>query len=104
VLSADGDVAACGQVVSALASELPKRNGWTIAQHAGDRSPDRAQRLLNRASWDALAAISEVRRFAAAGDFLQLTGALWRAASGPEDRSQPMLGLIIDGLTTREQR
>jgi AcrR family transcriptional regulator len=32
-------------------------------------------------------------------DFLQLTGALWRAAAGPEDRSQPMLGLILDGLS-----
>ena len=53
--------------VSALASELPRRNGWTTAEHAGDRSPDRMQRLLNRASWDAAAAMSEVRRFAAAG-------------------------------------
>jgi SRSO17 transposase len=53
--------------VSALVSEMPKRNGWTIAQHAGDRTPDRTQRLLNRASWDTLAAMSEVRRFAAAG-------------------------------------
>jgi len=53
--------------VSALVSEMPKRNGWTIAQHAGDRTPDRMQRLLNRASWDTLAAMSEVRRFAAAG-------------------------------------
>ncbi|MBE7188956.1 TetR/AcrR family transcriptional regulator [Jatrophihabitans endophyticus] len=33
------------------------------------------------------------------GDFLQLTGALWRAASGPEDRSQSMLGLILDGIS-----
>jgi SRSO17 transposase len=56
-----------GKYVSALVSELPKRNGWTIAQHAGDRTPDRTQRLLNRASWDTLAAMSEVRRFAAAG-------------------------------------
>ena len=53
--------------MSALVSEMPKRNGWTIAQHAGDRTPDRMQRLLNRASWDALAAMSEVRRFAVAG-------------------------------------
>jgi SRSO17 transposase len=53
--------------VSALVSEVPKRNGWTIAEHAGDRSPDRTQRLLNRASWDTLAAMSEVRRFGAAG-------------------------------------
>ena len=56
-----------GKYVSALVSELPKRNGWTIAQHAGDRSPDRTQRLLNRASWDTLAAMSEVRRFGAGG-------------------------------------
>ena len=53
--------------MSALVSELPRRNGWTIAEHAGDRTPDRMQRLLNRASWDALAAMSQVRRFAAAG-------------------------------------
>jgi SRSO17 transposase len=56
-----------GKYVSALVSELPRRNGWTIAQYAGDRSPDRMQRLLNRASWDTLAAMGEVRRFAAAG-------------------------------------
>jgi SRSO17 transposase len=56
-----------GKYVSALASELPKRNGWTIAEHAGDRSPDRTQRLLNRAAWDTFAAMSQVRRFAAAG-------------------------------------
>jgi SRSO17 transposase len=56
-----------GRYVSALVSEMPKRNGWTIAQHAGDQAPDRTQRLLNRASWDTLAAMSEVRRFAAAG-------------------------------------
>jgi SRSO17 transposase len=56
-----------GKYVSALASELPRRNGWTMAEQAGDRSPDRMQRLLNRASWDAMAAMSQVRRFAAAG-------------------------------------
>jgi hypothetical protein len=44
-----------GKYVSALASELPARNGWRIAEHAGDRSPDKAQRLLNRATWDELA-------------------------------------------------
>ena len=56
-----------GKYVAALVSELPERNGWTIAQHAGDRSPDRTQRLLNRAAWDAFAAMSEIRRFAVAG-------------------------------------
>jgi hypothetical protein len=28
-----------------------ERNGWTIAQHAGDGTLDRTQRLLNRAAW-----------------------------------------------------
>ncbi len=53
--------------MSALVSGLPRRNGWTIAEHAGDRTPDRTQRLLNRAVWYTFAAMSQVRRFAAAG-------------------------------------
>ena len=56
-----------GKYVAAVMSDLPKRNGWTIARHAGDRTPDRTQRLLNRASWDTMAAMGAVRRFAVAG-------------------------------------
>jgi len=48
-------------------SQIPKRNGWTIAEQAGDRSPQGTQRLLNRAVWDAFAAMGVVRRFAVAG-------------------------------------
>jgi len=55
-----------GRYLSALASEIPERNGWTIAQHAGDRTPDRTQRLLNRAAWDTRGVMSPVRRFVAA--------------------------------------
>jgi hypothetical protein len=53
--------------VRAVMSDLPTRNGWTIAEYAGDASPDKTQRLLNRASWDAFEAMSEVRKFAVAG-------------------------------------
>jgi SRSO17 transposase len=56
-----------GKYVNALASELPSRNGWSVAEHAGDRTPDRTQRLLNRASWDEMAAMSQVRRHVVAG-------------------------------------
>ena len=28
-------------------SNLPRKNGWTVAEHAGDATPDRTQRLLN---------------------------------------------------------
>jgi SRSO17 transposase len=53
--------------MDALVSGLPRHNGWTIAEHAGDRAPDRTQRLLNRAAWDTFAAMGVVRRFAVAG-------------------------------------
>src|ERR1039457_273548 len=56
-----------GKYVGAVMSSLPKRNGWSIAQHAGDRTPDRTQRLLNRAAWDTFAVMGVVRRFAVAG-------------------------------------
>jgi len=56
-----------GKYVSAVASGMARRNGWTIAEQAGDRTPDKTQRLLNRAVWDAFAAMSVVRQFAVAG-------------------------------------
>jgi SRSO17 transposase len=52
--------------VRAVMSDLPKRNGWTIAEWVGDHSPDATQRLLNRASWDTAGAMSIMRRFAVA--------------------------------------
>jgi SRSO17 transposase len=56
-----------GKYVAAVMSDLPERNGWSIARFCGDATPDRTQRLLNHASWDTQAAMSVVRRFAAAG-------------------------------------
>jgi len=56
-----------GKYLCALASGLARRNGWTIAEHAGDRTPDKTQRLLSRAVWDTAAATAAVRRFAVAG-------------------------------------
>jgi SRSO17 transposase len=56
-----------GKYTTAVMSELPERNGWRIARHAGDRTPDKTQRLLNHATWDTFAAMAVVRRFAVAG-------------------------------------
>jgi hypothetical protein len=56
-----------GKYLGAVTSELPKRNGWSIACRAGDRTPDRTQRLLNRAVWDTFAVMGQVRKFAVAG-------------------------------------
>jgi len=44
-----------GKYAAALMSDLPRRNGWTLAERAGDRTLDRMQRLLSRAVWDAVA-------------------------------------------------
>jgi len=56
-----------GKYTTAVMSELPERNGWSIARHAGDKTPDKTQRLLNHATWDTFAAMGVVRRFAVAG-------------------------------------
>ena len=39
--------------VLGLLAELPRKNCWTIAEHAGDVTPDGMQHLLARARWDA---------------------------------------------------
>jgi hypothetical protein len=39
-----------GKYVAAVGSGLPRRNGWSIAEHAGDRTPERTQRLPSRAA------------------------------------------------------
>jgi SRSO17 transposase len=52
--------------LNALVSDLGSRSGWSVAGHRGDRSPGKAQRLLNRASWDERAAMSQVRKYVAA--------------------------------------
>jgi SRSO17 transposase len=54
-----------GKYVRGLLSDLPRKNCWTLAEYAGDATPDRMQRLLERASWDTLAAMGTVRDFVA---------------------------------------
>jgi SRSO17 transposase len=63
--------AQAGKYVRGLMSDLPRKNCWTLAEYAGDAAPDRMQRLLERASWDTMAAMGTVRDFVAehlAGD------------------------------------
>ena len=56
-----------GKYVRACLSDLGKRNGWTIAEWVGDATPDKTQRLLNHACWDAAAVMSVIRRFVIGG-------------------------------------
>jgi hypothetical protein len=45
-----------------LLSDLPRKNCWTLAEYAGDATPDRMQRLLDRACWDTMAAMGNRAR------------------------------------------
>jgi SRSO17 transposase len=53
--------------LTGLIADLPRKNCWALAQHAGDASPDKMQRLLERARWDTGAAMRTVRDFVVAG-------------------------------------
>ena len=77
-----------GKYAAALMSQIPRRNGWTIAEQAGDRTPDKTQRLLSRAVWDTAAAMRAVRRFAVAGlDHAARTGGRRGLAVGAIDET-----------------
>jgi SRSO17 transposase len=49
--------------VLGLLTELPRKNCRTIAEYAGDSSPDRMQHLLARAKWDADGVRDDVRGY-----------------------------------------
>lgn len=49
--------------VRGLLAGLERKNGWTLAEHAGEVSPDGMQRLLRKAGWDAGAVRDDVRDY-----------------------------------------
>jgi hypothetical protein len=49
--------------VHGLLADLPRKNCWTIAEHAGDASPDGMQHLLARAVWDEDGVRDDVRAY-----------------------------------------
>jgi SRSO17 transposase len=46
-----------------LLSAAELKNGWQLAEQAGDRTPDGMQRLLNHARWDAEAVRDDLRDY-----------------------------------------
>jgi DDE superfamily endonuclease len=49
--------------VRGLLADLPRKNCWTIAEHAGHPNPDGMQHLLARAVWDREGAHDDVRGY-----------------------------------------
>ena len=50
-------------LVLGLLSDLPRKNCWSIAEWAGETSPDGMQHLLGRAMWDADRVRDDVREY-----------------------------------------
>src|SRR3954454_10935465 len=46
-----------------LLADLPRKNCWTIAEHAGDATPDGMQHLLSRARWDTDGVAEDLRDY-----------------------------------------
>ena len=51
------------EYVSGLVAGLERKNGWTLAEHAGEVAPDGMQRLLRRADWDVDGVRDDVRDY-----------------------------------------
>src|SRR3954470_22559409 len=49
--------------LAGLVAGLERKNGWTLAEHAGNVSPDGMQRLLRWADWDVDAVRDDVRDY-----------------------------------------
>jgi SRSO17 transposase len=49
--------------VRGLLADLPRKNCWTLAEHAGDPTPDGMQHLLDRAVWDHDAVRDDIRDY-----------------------------------------
>ncbi|WP_433662417.1 IS701 family transposase [Nocardia sp. CA-128927] len=55
--------ARAGEYVSGLVAGLERKNGWTVAEHAGEAGPQGMQRLLRKADWDVEGVRDDVRDY-----------------------------------------
>lgn len=74
------------EYVTGLVAGLERKNGWTLAERAGEGSPDGMQRLLRWADWDIEGVRDDVRGYVVEqiGDPGGVTpSAVWRSGWGP---------------------
>ncbi len=69
----------------------------TIAEHVGDRTPDRTQRLLNRARWDEAEAMAQIRGFTVS----ELEEAARKAG---RRRGKPVMGALDETGSKRKAK
>src|SRR5438270_3989119 len=70
--------------LQAVLSDLPRKNGWQIAEHAKQARPYGMQRLLSRAVWDEAGVRDELRSF------------LCQALTASDEPAAPFPVLVID--------
>ena len=51
------------EYLAGLVAGLERKNGWTLAERAGEVSPDGMQRLLRHADWDTREVRDDVRDY-----------------------------------------
>jgi len=83
--------------LQAILSEIPRKNGWQIAEHARQRRPHGMQRLLSRAVWDQTGVRDELRAFVC--QILSPPPLL--SASAEDERLFPVLVLDESGFPKR---
>lgn len=52
-----------GRYLAGLLGPVERRNGWHLAEHLGEATPDGVQRLLRTARWDAAAVRDDLRAY-----------------------------------------
>jgi SRSO17 transposase len=71
--------------LTGLLAGLPRANCWTLAEHAGDATPDGMQHLLGRAVWDHDVVMADLRDYVM--DHL--------AGGGDDARADPGDGVLV---------
>jgi SRSO17 transposase len=94
--------------VLGLLADLPRKNCWTIAEHAGDATPDGMQHLLGRAVWDTDGVRDDLRDYVidhlgdpAAILVVDETGDVKKGAAAPSGRSASTPGLRGGSRTSK---
>lgn len=49
--------------IQGLMSDIPRKNGWQLAEYAGEATPDGMQRLLSTATWDVDGVRDDLREY-----------------------------------------
>src|SRR5256714_7916904 len=83
--------------LQAVISEIPRKNGWQIAEHAKERRPYGMQRLLSQAVWDHDGVRDELRTFL----WQALSPSAWPAVSPEPTAPFPVLVIDESGFAKR---